>query len=157
MAGQGNPATWVNESLHYTAASEYHASWFYYVWPQTIEHPGTTCPDPTPTPSPSASPTPSTDPSPSTSPSPSTDPSPSTSPDPSPSTTPEPSTSPQPTVPPDNTEPGGNPPTRITVHNFCVTDGLRKFVRRLDGKLDKVWFKNDASCDIGVPLEETGM
>lgn len=28
--GQGNPATWVNDSLHYTANSKGHASWFYF-------------------------------------------------------------------------------------------------------------------------------
>jgi len=43
--GQGNPATWVNESLHYTANSSGHASWFYFtpeVPEQTIEHPAVT-------------------------------------------------------------------------------------------------------------------
>lgn len=43
--GQGNPATWVNDSLHYTANSKGHASWFYYTAgtpEQVIEHPEVT-------------------------------------------------------------------------------------------------------------------
>lgn len=57
--GVGNPATWVNDSLHYTANSKGHASWFYYVhptpdtevwvvdeeaWTEVIEHPAVDCP-----------------------------------------------------------------------------------------------------------------
>lgn len=38
--GQGNPATWVNANLHYTANSQGHASWFYF----TPEVPAVECP-----------------------------------------------------------------------------------------------------------------
>lgn len=38
--GGGNPATWVNENLHYTANSDQHASWFYYS-PEVVCTPGT--------------------------------------------------------------------------------------------------------------------
>jgi hypothetical protein len=70
--GQGNPATWVNASLHYTANSQGHASWFYFTegtpdlvidhppvtheetitvvdeeeWTEVIEHPAVPCDPP---------------------------------------------------------------------------------------------------------------
>lgn len=42
--GNGNPATWVNASLHYTANSQGHASWFYLEFVPAVE-----CPPPSST------------------------------------------------------------------------------------------------------------
>lgn len=108
---------------------EHHDAVTHMEYRYAFDHPGTQCPPSSPEP-----------------------PTPTHTDEPEPQPEPDPETPDEPKIGP----PAG--PVTKSVDNFCVADGLRKFERTIDGELDKAWFKNDASCDKGVPvLKETGM